>query len=56
VLDPVFAVPKSDGAELPVVLPAPLNSPPAGLGVFEPALLLLGAPNVKPDMVVVECG
>ena len=52
-LDPVFAVPKRDGDEAPVVLPALPKSPPAGFGVLEPALLPAGAPNVKPDMVAV---
>jgi hypothetical protein len=52
-LDPVFAVPKRDGDEVPVVLLAPPNSPPAGFGVLEPALLPAGCPNVKADMVAV---
>lgn len=54
VLDPVLAVPKRDGDEVPVVLLAPPNSPPVGFGVLEPALLPAGCPNVKPDMVALE--
>lgn len=54
VLDPVLAPPKRpDEGVLEVVL-APPKSPPAGLGVLEPALLLLGCPNVKPDMTALE--
>ena len=58
VLDPVPAVLKRDGDEVPVALLAPPNSPPeAGFGVFEPALLPAGAPNVKPDITAgVEVG
>lgn len=55
VLDPAAAEPKRDGDEEPVVLLAPPKSPPAGLGAPEPALLPLGCPNVKPDMVAPRC-
>lgn len=51
VLEAGLEPPKSPPDEVPVVLPAPPKSPPAGLGVLEPALLLLCCPKVKPDMV-----
>ena len=55
VLDPVVVgVPNKDGDELPVVFPAPPNSPPAGFDVPELALLAPGCGNVKLDMVVLE--
>lgn len=53
----VLDAPKMEGDEEPVA-PEPPKSPPAGFEALLPALLPLGCPNVKPDMVAlggVEC-